>query len=153
MAAPTLNTSISRRTMLAGGAAVLAAPAMALPGIAAFAALPGAAPPDPDARLTALARQYRQATADLTGWIAAVERRHGPGAYDARPELRRPYAALLAREDRALAALAAARPDSVRGLAIKLRAAFYCDDLRDAEPDHIPTLLSPALGDLERLAE
>ncbi len=103
--------------------------------------------------MATLAGQYRRAVAETARWIAAVERRHGPCAYDERPELRRPYAALLAREDRVTAALADARPDGVTGLAVKLRAAFYCDDLCAAEPYHNPTLLLPALGDLERLAE
>ena len=37
-------------------------------------------------------------------------------------------------------------------MVLKLRPAFYCDDLRDAEADCDAEILMAALGDLERLA-
>ena len=143
MATHTLSTRVSRRAIIAGGAAA------ALPAVAALTA---AADTEPLRRLAALARQYGRAIDDLTDWIDLVETRYGPGAYDQRPDCQPRYAELIAREDRAVAQLAAARPESVAGLAVKLRAAFWCDDLRHATEDCNPDILLPALADLERLA-
>ena len=149
MAEPTLSTRLSRRTMLAGAALAAAWPGVALPAAAARAADARAGD---DARIALLAARYRRAWAELVQWIDLAERRHGPLAYEARPAYRGRYAALVARERRCTAALARARPASLRGLVLKLRPAFHCDDLRDAAPDCDVEVLLAALGDLERLA-
>ena len=144
MAEPTLSTRLSRRSMLA--AAPLAA---ALPRVALPAADPGAAE---DARIAVLAKDYRRAAAALVDWVEAAERRHGPLAYERQPAYRRRYAALADLDRRCTEALARARPASLRGLVLKLRPAFYCDSLCEAEPDCDADILMAALRDLERLA-
>ena len=146
--------------MLAGGAAVL------LPGIGGLAGPGGAAawgaPGDAargasgaaedEARIARLAARYRRASAALVDWVEAAERRGGPLAYLRRPAWRGRYEALAARDRRCTEALARARPASLRGVVLKLRPAFYCDDLREAEADCDADILLAALGDLERLA-
>ena len=77
MAEPTLSTRLSRRSMLAGGAAA------ALPAITV---LPAAANIEDDARIAILAARYRRATAELVDWVEEAERRHGPFAYERRAE-------------------------------------------------------------------
>ncbi|WP_420347604.1 hypothetical protein [Pelagibius sp.] len=144
MATPTLSTGLSRRAMLAGGAAI------AIPTAAPLAAL--AARVDGDTRVAMLAERYRQATDALVGWIAEAERRDGPFAYN-EPEYSARYRELVALGNRCTLALAEARPSSIRGLVLKLRPAFYCDTLRKAQADCDTTILLPALHDLERLAE
>ncbi len=144
MAEPTHSTRLSRRSMLAGAPLVAALPGVALP-----AADPGAAD---DARIAVLAARYRRAAAALVDWVEAVERRHGPLAYERRPEYRQRYAALADLDRRCTEALARARPASLRGLVLKLRPAFYCDSLCEAEPDCDADILMAALRDLERLA-
>ena len=143
MAEPTLSTRLSRRSMLAGGAAA-ALPAVTL--------LPAAAGSDNDARIAVLAARYRRATAELVHWVEAAERRHGPFAYERRAEYRGRYDALVVLDRLATEALARARPASLRGLVLKLRPAFYCESLYDAEPDCDADILIAALHDLERLA-
>ena len=152
-------TRVSRRSMLAGGAAVL------LPGIGGLAGPGGeaawGAPGDAacyasgaaedEARIARLAARYRRASAALVDWVEAAERRHGTLAYERRPELRGRYRALAARDRRCTRALARARPGSLRGVVLKLRPAFYCEDLREAEADCDAEVLLAALGDLERL--
>ena len=143
MAEPSLSTRLSRRSMLVGGAVTtIAAPT--------FAALPAAA--EDDARIAVLAAHYRQTTTALVDWIDEVERRHGPFAYEALPEYRGRYEALAALDQRCTEALARAWPATLHGLVLKLRPAFYCDSLYDAEPDCDADILLAALHDLERLA-
>jgi len=144
MATLTLSTRLSRRAMLAGSAAI------AIPTVATLTAL--AARADGDARIAVLAERYRQATDALVGWIDEAERRDGPFAYN-EPEYSARYEQLVALDNRCTQALAKARPSSIRGLVLKLRAAFYCDSLRKAQPDCDTTILLPALHDLERLAD
>lgn len=144
MAEPTLSTRLSRRSMLAGAPLVAAWPGVALP-----AADPRAAA---DARIAVLAARYRRVAAALVDWVEAVERRHGPLAYERRPEYRDRYAALAELDRRCTEALARAWPASLRGLVLKLRPAFYCDSLCEAEPDCDADILMAALRDLERLA-
>ncbi len=156
MADTSLSTRVSRRSMLAGGVAA------ALPGgggafvpspAASFAAGPdlaGAAAGE--ARIALLGARYRRVTAALVDWVEAAERRHGPLAYERRPAYRRRYEALVRLDRACTAALARARPASLRGLVLKLRPAFYCDSLYDAEPDCDADILIAALHDLERLA-
>ena len=144
MAEPTLSTRLSRRSMLTGASLAAARPTAML--------APAAGVTD-DARIAVLAARYRRAAAALVDWVEAAERRHGPFAYERRPEYRGGYEALLARDRRCTAALARARPASLRGLLLKLRPAFYCDSLYDAVPDCDADILLAALHDLERLAE
>ena len=143
MAEPTINTRLSRRSMLAGGTA--AAP---VPALTALPATIG----DSDARIAALAARYRQATTALVECVTEAERRHGPFAYEDRPEYRLRYEALIALDRRCTEALARSRPASLRSLVLKLRPAFYCDTLYDAAPDCDAEILLSALHDLERLA-
>ncbi len=143
MAEPTLSMRLSRRSMLASGAAATIA-------VPTFAALPAAA--EDDARIAVLAARYRRATAELVHWVEAAERRHGPFAYERRAEYRGRYDALVVLDRLATEALARARPASLRGLVLKLRPAFYCESLYDAEPDCDADILLAALHDLERLA-
>ena len=138
---------LSRRSMLAGGALA------ALPGFAARPAVALDAAGDGEARIAALAARFRQAVADLFDWMDVTEERHGPLAYEVRPEYRGRYDVLRAREAQACDALARARPASVRGLVLKLRPAFECESLCDAGPDCDSAILLPALRDLERLAD
>ena len=144
MAEPTLSTRLSRRSMLAGGAAA------ALPAITV---LPAAESSEDDARIAILAARYRRATAELVEWVEEAERWHGPFAYERRAEYRRRYDRLVSLDRLSTEALARARPASLRGLVLKLRPAFYCDSLYDAEPDCDADILIAALHDLERLAE
>ena len=150
MAETSLSTRVSRRSMLGGGlAAATFGPSFA-----------GTFSPGPDladtaareARIALLAARYRRAAAALVDWVEAAEQRHGPLAYERRPEYRGRYAALAALDRRCTEALARARPASLRGLVLKLRPAFYCDSLYDAEPDCDANILIAALHDLERLA-
>ena len=143
MAEPSLSTRLSRRSMLAGAA------------LPAVATLPGAAIGvcgDSDARIATLAARYRRTTTALVEWITEAEQRHGPFAYETRPEYLARYEALAALDRMATEALARSRPASLRGLVLKLRPAFYCDTLYDAVPDCDADVLLSALHDLERLA-
>ena len=139
-------TRVSRRSMLGGGLAAV------LPGVAgwpeATAVDPGAAA---DARIAVLAARYRRASAALVDWVEAAELWGGPFAYETRDAWRGRYQALVARDRRCTRDLARARPASLRGVVLKLRPAFYCDDLRAAEADCDAEILMAALGDLERL--
>ena len=107
---------------------------------------------DDDLRIALLGARYRRVTAALVDWVEAAERRHGPLAYERRPAYRRRYEALVRLDRACTAALARARPASLRGLVLKLRPAFYCDSLCEAEPDCDADILMAALRDLERLA-
>ena len=160
MADTSLSTRVSRRSMLAGGVAA------ALPGGGGVFAPSSAGSfansfsPGPDlagvaageARIALLGARYRRVTAALVDWVEAAERRHGPLAYERRPAYRRRYEALVRLDRACTAALARARPASLRGLVLKLRPAFYCDSLCEAEPDCDADILMAALRDLERLA-
>ena len=136
--------------MLGGGLAAV------LPGVAGW---PGAgavaqgasAPAAADARIAVLAARYRRASAALVDWVEAAELWGGPFAYETRDAWRGRYQALVARDRRCTRDLARARPASLRGVVLKLRPAFYCDDLRAAEADCDAEILMAALGDLERL--
>lgn len=165
MAEPSLITNFAtptnRRRLLAGGALVLSGAALSgtvLPGAAlkgATLAIPSparAGGTDSDAAVARLADRYRRAISALTEWIGEAERLHGPFAYEEHPAYTERYRALCALDDVATAALARARPATVRGLVLKLRPAFYCDSLADARMDCDTTVLMPALRDLERLA-
>ena len=145
MAEPSLNTRLSRRSMLAGGAAAVI-PSIASPPVVGAGA-------EDDARIAALALRYRKTTTALVDWVTEAERRHGPLAYENRPEYRARYAELVARDRLSTAALAQARPTSLRGVVLKLRPAFYCDSLYGAEADCDADILLSALHDLERLTE
>ena len=152
MAESSLSTRVSRRSMLAGGVAALV-PAFDPTFAASLSSGPDlAAATAGEARIALLAARYRRAAAALVDWIDEAERRHGPLAYERRPEYRGRYAALAALDRRCSEALARARPASLRGLVLKLRPAFYCDSLYDAEPDCDASILIAALHDLERLA-
>ena len=146
MADPTLSTRLSRRSMLAGGTAALT--------VSATPALPMASSAygDSDARIATLAARHRRTTTALVDWVIEAERRHGPFAHENRPEYRARYEALATLDRMATEALAKSRPASLRGLVLKLRPAFYCDTLYDAEPDCDADILLAALHDLERLA-
>ena len=144
MADSSLSTRVSRRSMLAGGVAA------ALPVGGASPVLAGAVVGD--ARIARLAARYRRAMADLLDWVEAAERRHGPLAYERLPAYRGRYEALVRLDRICTAELVRARPGSLRGLVLKLRPAFYCDSLYDAEPDCDAEVLVAALHDLERLA-
>ncbi len=147
MADPTLSTRLSRRSMLAGGTAALTVPAIpALPAAAVRAC------GDSDARIATLAARHRRATTALVAWVTEAEHRHGPFAYETRPEYCARYEALATLDRLATEALARSRPASLRGLVLKLRPAFYCETLYDAEPDCDADILLSALHDLERLA-
>ena len=151
MAAPTLSTTVSRRTMLAGGASA-ALTATAAPALAAFPAAPAAIPCNAnDARLAVLAGRYRRAEAALRAWIDRAERRCGPLGY-IEPEYRGRYDALCAREDRLFAELVRARPDSIAGLAIKLRGGLDYDHAGVVPRECDGRLLAAMLDDLDRLA-
>ena len=146
MAEPSLSTRLSRRSMLAGGTA-----AVALPAIPALPVAIGARG-DSDDRIATLAARYRRTTAALVDWVTEAEQRHGPFAYETRPEYRARYEALATLDRLATEALARSRPASLRGLVLKLRPAFYCDTLYDAAPDCDADILLSSLHDLERLA-
>ena len=160
MAEAILSTRLSRRSMLAGGAVGLlpgvAAGAGGAPwaasGAAGGAAGGGRAEGESAARMAVLAARYRQASAALFDWMDATEARHGPLAYERRPEYRARTEALLALEAATCAALAQARPAGLTGLVLKLRAAFECDHLRDATVESDSAILLPGLRDLEWLA-
>ncbi len=145
MAGSAPSTRISRRCTLAGGAAALALPAAA-------ARTPVDARGNSDARIAFLAARYRRSMDALVDWIDFAEQRHGPLAYRERPEYRARYEELVAIDRLHTTALAQARPTSLRGLVLKLRPAFYCRTLYDAEPDCDAAILVPALWDLEWLA-
>lgn len=151
MATPTFSTGLSRRTMLAGGAAAAILPPTALPSATLpAAAVPQAANADGDHHIALLAGHYRQAIDALTDWIDMAERRDGPFAYN-EPEYSARYHQLIALEERC--AEARARPAGIRGLVFKLRPAFHCDSLYRAKLDCDERVLLPALHDLERLVE
>ena len=146
MAIFTHNTRLSRRTMLASGAAAFA---IAAPTIASLPA--AAASTDGDLRIAVLAGRFQRATEAVIDLINEAERRHGPFAYQ-ESEYSGRYHACLAFKEHCTEALAQARPSSVHGLVIKLRSAFYCDSLYHADLDFNDTVLLPGLHDLERLA-
>ena len=156
MAEAILSTRLSRRSMLAGGAVGLlpgvAVGAGGAPWAASGAAGGGPAEGESAARIAVLAARYRQASAALFDWMDATEARHGPLAYERRPEYRARTETLLALEAANCAALAQARPAGLPGLVLKLRAAFECDHLRDATVESDSAILLPGLRDLERLA-
>ncbi len=141
MAELTLSTRLSRRSMLAGAATLPAIPA-----------LPAGAYGDSDVRIAALAARFRRTTTALVDWVTEAERRHGPLAYENRPEYLARYETLVALDRKTTEALARSRPASLRGLVLKLRPAFYCDTLYAAAPDCDADVLMSALHDLERLA-
>ena len=143
--------------MLGGGLAAVLPGVAAWPATAAMAAEATAVGPEAaagaaaDARIAVLAARYRRASAALVDWVEAAELWGGPFAYETRDAWRGRYQALVARDRRCTRDLARARPASLRGVVLKLRPAFYCDDLRAAEADCDAEILMAALGDLERL--
>ena len=146
MAEPSLITNLTtRRRLLAGGA--LALSGTVLPG-----AVPAIAGTDSDAAVALLADRYRWVANALVDWIGEAERLHGPFAYEEHPAYTERYHELCALDDASIAALARARPATVRGLVLKLRPAFYCDSLYDAQTDCDTAVWMSALRDLERLA-
>lgn len=147
MADAILNTRLSRRSMLGAGAATAAF------GFPSFASLPTtAASTGGDLRVAVLAERHRRATDAVIEMINEAERRHGPFAYQ-EPAYNGRYHACLAFRKRCTEALAQAHPTSIRGAVFKLRSAFYCDSLYEADLDcNDETVLLPALHDLERLA-
>ncbi|WP_420346186.1 hypothetical protein [Pelagibius sp.] len=147
MATYTLNTRLSRRTMLAGGAAAfgITAPIVTSPPASA-------ASTEGDLRIALLAGRHRCATEAVIDLINEAERRHGPFAYQ-ESEYSGRYHACLAFRKRCTEALAQARPNSIQGIVLKLRSALYCDSLYESDLDcHDETILLPALHDLERVA-
>ena len=132
--------------MLAGGAvtAIIAAPGLAsLPTTAAST--------DGDLRVAVLAERYQRASEAVIDLINEAERRHGPFAYQ-EPGHSGRYHACLAFRERCTEALARTRPTSIQGLLLKMRSAFYCDSLHEADLDCNEKILIPALRDLEHLA-
>ncbi len=162
MAEHSLSTGPSRRTMPAEGKTAGCAPPAGSPeGSSGADPVPAALPPDAashaaavaanERRIAGLAARYTGALDALAAWVIAVEERAGPGAY-LRPHYIHRYRALLARDAACARALARARPLSLRGVVLKLRPAFFCATLREAEADYHSLLLRAALRDLERLA-
>lgn len=141
MATPTLSTTVSRRTILASTAAALTAT------LAAFPAASRTIGHANDARLALLAGRYRRAEAALYRWIDRAERGHGMVCYST-PR----YRALCDRADGLFAELAHTRPDSIAGLAVKLRAGIFYDSAGVVPRDCDGRLLAPILDDLDRLA-
>lgn len=147
MADAILNTRLSRHTMLGAGAATAA---FTVPSLASLPAT--AANSDNDLQIAVLAGHHRRATDAVIDLINETERRYGPFAYE-EPEHSRPYHACLALRTRCTEALAQAHPTSIQGTVLKLRAAFYCDSLYEADLDcNDENILLTALQDLERLA-
>jgi hypothetical protein len=144
MASTSSITNFSRRAILAG------APVAAVGGMAARALAAGATG---DARLAILAADYRRTAAGIDDLLDRFARRYGPGAWPDSAPGEADYERLIAHEDRVLTALAGTSPDSVAGLAVKLRVATWCDDLAEARGgEPLETVFLPALRDLERLA-
>jgi hypothetical protein len=103
--------------------------------------------------LAELAGDYWRTAARIDGLTDRLGRRYGPGPWPDGAAEDALYDRLVAHEDRVLAAIAWTAPDSVAGLAIKMRVATWCDDLAEAgagEP--METVFLPALYDLKRLA-
>lgn len=146
MAAATLSTKFSRRSILAA----VALPVVPAPGSAAndnAAATPG----DADMKLALLAGQYRRTLAALCDWAGEAEKRGGVFAYDEEPYRAR-YMALIARTDWLVAEIARTRPDSILGLAIKLHIAVWRVNMDNTLFDCDERLMLPALDDADRMA-
>lgn len=140
MAECTLTMNISRRAMLAGGSAAVLFPTAALPASA------GAG----DARIATLAADYIRVSTALTDLVTEAECRHGLFAYEEPPYKDR-CDALAGYESRIIELLARARPNSLKGIALKVHAAFYGEAIRD-NLDCDTRIMAPALRDLLRLA-
>lgn len=102
-------------------------------------------------RLALLAEQYRRTLEALCGWVAEAEERGGLFAYEEEPYRAR-YEALIARADGLVAEIAHTRPDSIIGLAVKLRGAVHRVDLDNTLFDCDERLMLPALADADRMA-
>lgn len=147
MADHSLTTNISRRTMLAGGTAAIASPAAFLSPATVIAAPGGTG----DARIAALAAEYQCINDVLSRLTDVAERRHGLFAYEGPPYCDR-YYALVNRADCVTTLLAQTRPDGLTGLALKVNAAFFEQEIRETL-DCDQRILAPALRDLLRMAE
>jgi hypothetical protein len=161
---------MSRRSLVAGGASLVAAPALAMSALPAMAGGPDAAL----LRRVGLADRYWQAylrsEADFECLFEAMERHPGfPGRWPEGPAERAAYEAVAARfgikeaEDRggrlydaheAAAAAAFALPArTLAGAVAKMRLAVSAANEREFGWDHEPCEgLDRALADLERLA-
>lgn len=142
MATATLSTSLSRRSMLAGGTVAFAVPAVAL--------TPVAAPAEADARLAALEAAYWRNLRRIHALIDEAERHDCTWL---EPPYAECYDHLAAREARLVAAIAETAPDGIAGLATKMRVATLSEDLVNApQGDLLTAVFLPALSDLGRLA-
>ena len=142
MAAATLSTSVSRRSMIAGAVSAAAVPAMAVPVNA-----------DPaDARLAVLAHAYWRTVDEIHALIDEAERGLGVGGW-MEGAYAQAYGRLAAREARTVAAIADTPPGSIVGLAVKMRVATFSHDGHGGPSgDILETVFHPALADLDRLA-
>ena len=113
----------------------------------------GSVPGDSDETVARLAEGYVRAGDALVDWITTIEARFG-GSASQRPEHAGHYETLCAAQRHAACALARARPATVRGLVLKLRAVCACDDLRTvAQLEGDEAIILSFLHDLESLAE
>jgi hypothetical protein len=134
-------TNFSRRAILAGGGALVAIgnPKMAAGTVG-------------DARLAALAKIYWRNLKRIDDLIAEAEHRYGPGAWLG-PSYETRYNELAAYEERVITAVAETPPDSIVGLATKMRVAILGEDFAGLPGgDILETVFHPALRDLARLA-
>jgi hypothetical protein len=105
-----------------------------------------------DARLAALAAAYWRNLGRIHALIDEAERHDFTCAWE-EPPYKAHYDELAAREARLVAAIAETPPDSVVGLAAKMRVATLSEDLLSApQGDLLTAVFLPALGDLGRLA-
>lgn len=105
-----------------------------------------------DAKLAVLAAAYWRNLGRIHGLIDTAERRDGACAWLGPPYAAR-YDELAAWEARLIAAIAGTPPDSIAGLATKMRVATLSADLESgSQGDLLTTVFLPALSDLDRLA-
>ena len=106
-----------------------------------------------DAKLASLVAAHQNANDLLLSFVKNAESMHGILSYEQDDELRQCYERILTAKDSIESEIAASQPRTLTALAIKMRVAFYCDQLSQAQKGCLnEKILYPALRDLERLA-
>ena len=109
---------------------------------------------DEDARLADLITALQSTDNFLLSFIKDAEHMRGVLSYELNDDLRKHHERILAARDDIEAEIAMTRPKSLKALLTKMRMAFYCDHLSQAEHGCVnEEVLYPALCDLERLAK
>ena len=109
--------------------------------------------PDPDAKLIELVAAHAAADTERNRVLCEAEREEGPGAFEEHPRYKERYRVLERHEQVLFNQIKATPATTLKGLAARVRSAFFDQELDKVNPDHVcGELLAACMADLDRLS-